>query len=153
MRDRGALGRLVVEFSEQLGALARGAAQDGVHETVAAAPVALGELHGVGDHGAVGRAVQVEQLVEPQPQRGQQRRVELCGRPLGEPLDQVVERAAPLHGPVEEAHREGTVAGVQGARLLAQRDLGVGAALEHLAQGRVCRGPRGREAAHARGNR
>ena len=80
---------------------------------MAGAGVRLGELDGVGDDGVVGRAAHVEQLVEPEPQRGEQRRVERRGGTLGELLDQVVERALALDGAVGEAHRERAVARVE----------------------------------------
>ena len=75
--DGGPLGRLVAQRLEQrVGSLARGAAQHRVHEPVAGAGVRLGKLDGVADDGVVGRAAHVQQLVEAEPQRGQQRRVE-----------------------------------------------------------------------------
>ena len=55
--DGGLLGGGVAERGEQRRlALAGGAAQDRVDETVTAAGARLGELDGVGDDGVVGRA-------------------------------------------------------------------------------------------------
>ena len=105
--DGGLLGRGVAERREQrVGSLARGAAQHRVDEPVAGAGVRLGELDGVADDGVVGRAAHVQQLVEAEPQRGEQRRVERRHGTLGELLDEVVERALALDGAVGEAHRE-----------------------------------------------
>ena len=66
--------------------LARGAAQDGVDEAGAARRVGLGQLDRLADRGVRGHAVEKGQLEDPEPQRGQHRRVELGGRPAGERL-------------------------------------------------------------------
>ena len=104
----------------------------------------LGELDGVADDRVVGRAAQVEELVQPEAQRGQHRRVEARGRALGELLDQVVERALALHGAVGESHRKRAVARIERPRLGLQRLVGVGAVLEHPAQHGVGAAARGR---------
>ncbi len=68
--DRGLLGCGVAERSEQRGrALAPCASQRRVDEPVTGARVRLGKLDGVGDDGVVGRAVQVQQLIQTEPQR------------------------------------------------------------------------------------
>ena len=134
----GLLGRRVGERSQQGSrALARGPAQHRVDETVARAAPGLGQLDGVRDDGAVGRAAQVEQLVQPEPQRRQHRRVEPRGGPLGQCFDQVIERALALNRAVGQAHRERPVAPVQLPGLRLEGLLGVGAVLEHPPQHRV----------------
>ncbi len=133
--------RAVAERRQQrVGPLARGAAQDRVDEAVAGAggrAVYLCELDGVGDHRVVGRAGHVQQLVEPEPQRGQQRRVERGERAASQLLDQMVERALALDGAVGQAHRQRAVARVQVGGLGGERAIGVGALLEHAPQHRV----------------
>ena len=78
--DRGVGGRRV---AGQLRALAGRAAQHRVHEAMAAAALALGlgELDALGHRGVVGHAVEEQQLVEPEPQRGGDGGVELVDRP------------------------------------------------------------------------
>jgi hypothetical protein len=63
--DGGALGGVV---GGQGDAVARDAAQDGVDDRVSGA--GLGELDGVGDRGVGGHAVEVEELEEPELERG-----------------------------------------------------------------------------------
>ena len=79
----GARGRRV---RGQLGALALDAAQDGVDDAVAGAR--LGELDRLGDRRVRRDAVEEQQLVEPELQRGADARLEPPRRPLG---DEVVE--------------------------------------------------------------
>ncbi len=152
----GALGRVVValERGQQRGTLACGAAQHGVDEAMPASVAGvLGELHRVVDDGPVRRASQVEQLVEPEPQRGEQRRVNARDGPPCECRDQIVERPASLHGAVGEPHRQRAVARVEtgGVGLCTQREVGVGAALEDPPHHDIRAGPRGRRSTHARG--
>ena len=106
-------------------------------------PVGLCQLDCVCDHGVVRGAAQVQQLVQTQPQRGEQRRVEPRGRAFGELLDQVVERAAALNGSVGQAHRQAAVARVERACLGLECPIGIGTALEAAPQHRIGAAPRG----------
>ena len=78
VQERRAGGVAVVQRAQQrVAALARGPAQHGVDE--AGGPAArprLGQVDALGHGGAVGHAVEVEQLVEPEPRRRQHRRVQ-----------------------------------------------------------------------------
>ena len=98
----------------------------------------LGELDGVGDDRVVGRAVQVQQLVQPEPQRRQQRRVQLARRGARRAA-RSGGRASPCAGP---RRRRGASRARGRARrasrgLGVQRAVGVGAVLEDAAQHRV----------------
>ena len=95
---------------------------------------ALGELDRVGDHSSIGRGVQIAELVEPEPQSGEDRRIEARGVAFGEPLDEVVEGALALHRPVAEAHRERAVAPVERRGARVQRAVGELVVLEDTAQ-------------------
>ena len=144
--DRRLLGGGVGESAEELlRALARGASEHGVDETVARATPALGELDGVGDDRVVGRATQVEQLVQAEPERGQHGRVEALHRAPGELLDQVIERGLALDRAEGQAHRQRAVAWIEIARLGLQRVIGVGALLEDAAQHGERAAARGRD--------
>ena len=139
MGDRGGLGgRVVAEQRRgELLALARGAAQDRVDE--AGGVGRLGDLHQLDrlvDGGVVGGPVGEEQLVEAEPQRRRDRRVEQADRPPGEPFDRRVGGAAPLHRAVGEPLRLRPVAPVQPEPLGpgAEGELGVALALEGLPQ-------------------
>ncbi len=135
---RGVLAQIA---EERVGAFARGTTQYRVDEAVTGAggrAVCLCQLDGVRDDGAVGGAAQIQQLVQAETQRREQRRVEPCGCSPRETLDHVVERAAPLDGAEREAHRKRAVARVERARLGLQSAVGVGALLEHAAYHRVC---------------
>ena len=93
MGDRGGLrGRVVAEQRRgQRLALAGGAAQDGVDEAGGVGGAgALDQLDRLVDGGVVGGAVGEEQLVEAEPQGGEDRRVEQPGRAVGEPFDRGV---------------------------------------------------------------
>ena len=89
------------------------AAQHRVHETVAAAACRLGEVHGLRDRRVVGDAVHEQELVDSEPQRREHGAVDPLRRTVAERLDHVVERRAPLHRSVREAHRERAVAAVE----------------------------------------
>ena len=108
------------------------------------------------DRGVVRHALEEGELVEPEPQRVAQRRVELPGGPPGERPDQVVERRHPLHGPVGELRRQAAVAPVQAgpAGLRHERPVRPGAvvedALEH-AKGDHASGSDGQRGHHSEG--
>ena len=78
--DGRPLGRLVARAVQQLGALARGAAQHRVDEAVPAACARLGELDRIRDDRVVGGAAQIQQLIQAESQRCQQRRIEASRR-------------------------------------------------------------------------
>ncbi len=105
----------------------------------------MASSHSVGDDGVVGRAAQIQQLVEPEAQGGKHRSVKTLGRPSGEPLDEVVERALSLDGAVGQAHRQRAIARIELAGLGKERLVGVGAVLEHASQHRVGAAARGRD--------
>ena len=83
---------------------------------------ALDQLDGLVDRGVVGRRVGEQQLVEAEPQRGQDRRVEQADRALGEALDRRVAGPAALDGAVGESLRLGALAAGEAA--LARRPRG-----------------------------
>jgi hypothetical protein len=127
--DRGVGGRRV---TGQPGALARGAAQHGVDEAMAAAAVALrlGQLDALRHGRVVGDAVEEEQLVEAEAQRRGDGRVELADGP-GERGDVVIERAEALDGAVRELTGKGPVAADEVPGLRVQGAVCVGALLGH----------------------
>ena len=98
----------------------------------------LGQLDRLVDGGVVGGAVGEEQLVEPEAQGGEDRRVEQAGGAAGEALDRSVARPPPLHGAVGEALGLGPLAAVEAEALGAGAEgaLGVGVLLEGLADRR-----------------
>jgi len=148
MLDRRLLRCLIAQLTQQCGALPRAATEHRVDQAMTAARTSLGQLDPIRHDRVVGRAVQVQQLVQPQPQRRQQPRIQPLRRAVGETLDQVVERALALHSPVEQAHRQRPVARVELLRLALQRTVGVGAVLEDPAQHHVGAATRG---GHPRG--
>ena len=77
--ERGLRGRGVGERGDDRPRLARGASQDRVDQAGAARRVGLGQLDRLADGGVRRDAVQEGQLEDPEPQRGQDRRVELAG--------------------------------------------------------------------------
>ena len=141
VRDRRA-GRAVV--GRQPRQLARRPPQDGVDELVPAAVALLCELDALPHDGVRAAAVEERELVEPEPQRGCRRGVELVDRP-GELLDHVVEAELALHGAEGELHRERPLARLEILRLSVERAVGVGALLEHPAHDCEGRPPRGRD--------
>ena len=113
VQQRGFLRGRVAEPAEHCAALARGAAQHGVHEAVAAAARRLGEVDRLRHRRVVGDAVHVEELVRAQPQRGDQLGVEVRDGTVRHGLEHMVERAPALHDAVGEPHRERAVAAVE----------------------------------------
>ena len=92
----------------------------------------LGQLDRLVDGGVVGGAVGEQQLVEAEPQRRQDGRVEQAGRAVGEAFDRRVEGAAALDRAVGEPLRLGALAAGQPALLGAGAEgaLGEGVVLE-----------------------
>jgi hypothetical protein len=129
VKGRRALRRRVVQVPEKVIG-GRGAPQDGVHEAGAGAAttaaVALGELHGLVDGGVVGGGVGEGELVQAQAQRGEDRRVQLLGRAVGEPLDQVVGGAPSLDGAIREPLSLRALAGVEIVALGGRRERPIG---------------------------
>ncbi len=126
------LGLAVAELARAAApALALRPPQDGVDEPVAAAAAGLRQLDALVDGRVRRDAVEEQQLQQAEPQRVADGRVELRDGPSREPLDQVVERAAALHGAVGERGREGVLAALEpGAGGLAgERAIGVRAVL------------------------
>ena len=103
----------------------------------------LGQLDRLVDSGVVGGAVGEEELVEAEPQRRQDGRVEEAGRAVGEAFDRRVEGAAALDRAVGEALRLGALTALQPALLGpgAEGALGEGLFLEGGPQHRRRRAP------------
>ena len=94
----------------------RRAPQDRVHEPGGAAPCGARQADARVDGGVRGHAIEEEQLVEPEAQRGAHRRVEACERHAHEAGQVVVEPALPGERAVDELRRERAVgAGEAGA--------------------------------------
>ena len=89
----------------------------------------LGELDRLADDRVDAAAVEERELVEPEPERGQRRRVEVLHRPR-ELLDHVVEAELALDGAEGELHRERSLARVEASRLGVKRPVRVGPLLE-----------------------
>ena len=127
-------GRVVAEQGcRESVALAGGTAQDGVDEPRGMGSTGpLDQLDRLVDRGVIGRSVGEEQLVDAQPQAGQDGRVELAQWAVDEPLEGRVDRAAPLHGAEGEPLRLRPLAAVELTHIgrLAEGALGVGAVLE-----------------------
>ena len=113
VQQRGRGRRRVAEARERRLALARRAAEHGVHEPVAAASRGLGEIHRLGDGRVICHAVHVEELVRTEPQRCDHLGVEVAHGAVRQPLEHVVQRAAALHDSVRQPHRERAVAAVE----------------------------------------
>ena len=135
MGDGGALwGRVVLEErSGELGPLPRRTPQNGVDEAGGMAGARHPHrLHRLVDRGVVGRGVAEEQLVEPEAERGENRRVEAGRRPFRQPPDRGVGGPPPLDRAVCEPLGLGTLPAFQPVRIggLAKSALGEGAVLE-----------------------
>ena len=132
VHDGRLLGSGVGEAPQKLArALARGAAQNRVDQAMPAMVSRLGQLDRVGHDRTVGRAGEVEQLVQSQSQGGEHARIQAPHRPLGEALDEVVERAPALHGAICQAHRQAVnkephVKQATDADLIGRDELGIG---------------------------
>jgi len=149
MLDRRLRRCLIAQLRQQRGALARTPPEYRIDQAVTATRASLCQLHPVRDDRVVGRAVQVQQLIQTEPQRRQEPRIQSLRGAIGETLDQIVERALALHGSVEQAHRQRPIARVEPLRLALQCAVGVGAVLEHPSQDDICADARLSGHAHA----
>ncbi len=137
-------GRRLGQRGDRRGGLARAAPQHGVDEPRARGRVRLDERDGLADRRVRGHAVEVGELVEPEPERGEHDRLEPVGRAPGERLDQVVERRAALDRAVGQPHGQRALARVEvePARLAVQHAIGPRPVLEDAAQDGECADPR-----------
>ena len=143
MGDRGCGRGLVCQRSQELLALARGAAEHSIHQAgrtgrplwAAALHPALRELDRAVDRRVV-RAFREQKLEQTQAKRGGDRRVEAPGRPSGEHGDELIRRAAPLHRPERELLGLGPLAPFERVALGGGRKRAVGprVVLEHPPQ-------------------
>ena len=135
MLDRGGLRSRVVaqQRLDQRLALATDPPQHGVDEPRGVrCPRPLDQLDRLIDRGVVGGSVGEEQLVDAEAQPGQHRRVDLTQRPVDEPVERGVDRAAALHGAIAEPLRLGSLATLElgGVGRLTKGQLSVRFALE-----------------------
>ena len=152
VQDRRRLGRGVVELREQARGLPGRPPQHGVHEAPAPA-VRLRQLDRLVDGGVRRDGVQIEQLEEPQPERRDNRRIELRQLAFGQRLGDVIERRAALDRPERQPRRQRAVAGVEPRRLGVERAVRVGVLLECPAHDRVRHATGGCDATHRRAPR
>jgi hypothetical protein len=133
VEDRRAHGRRVVELIEDLPSFARCTTQHGIDEWRTPPAVALGELHGFIDGGVLGHTIEEQQLVEAQPERRPDCRLEPCDGPGHELLGDVVERRTALHGPEREGRGQRAVAWLEPRGLRVEGAIGIRSLLEHPA--------------------
>ena len=151
MEHRGGLRRVVIQPLEDRRAFPRGAPQHGVDEPRRVRARLLGQLDVLVHRGVLGRAAQIQQLVQPETEHREHGRVEALEPAVGQLRGDVIERGAPLDGPVGERHRQRAVARLEPGRLGGERSVGVGVVLEHAADDPERARPRRRHAALAPG--
>src|SRR3984957_17404050 len=146
MGDCRLLGRVLAQNADQCrGSLARGPTQHGIDEVVSRASACLHQLDAVGNDRVVRRTVEVQQLIQAEPQCRQHGRVEPRGGTTREVFDHMIERGPSLDRAVGKAHRKRAVARVELDGLGLQRAIGVCALLEYTPQHDIGTAPCGRD--------
>ena len=147
------LQRALGQRREQRPDAVRDPAQHGVRERHGPLePSPADELDGLVHRGVLRYSVEIRELVRAEPERRQDRRVELAHRPLAERLDRVVERPHALHRAERELPRERAVARVEPFRGAPQGAVGVRLVLEDAPQHLVRRAARRRDHRRPRRN-